>query len=48
MEIKVTKRENGRFDLYIGGECVGNFDTIDEATHYAECHGEKVDDNVNK
>lgn len=43
MDIEVTKREDERFDLYLGGERVGDFDTIDEAIHYAEAHGEKVE-----
>ena len=48
MDIEVKKREDERFDLYMDGERVGYFGTIDEAIHYAESHGEKVNDNAVK
>ena len=48
MDIEVKKREDERFDLYLDGERVGDFGTIDEAIHYAESHGEKVNGNAVK
>ena len=48
MDVEVKKREDERFDLWLGNEYAGNFVSVDEAIHYAECHGEKVNGNAVK